>query len=87
MLNLKNDPTTDVEIPATPTRAMKSLNLAAVTLGVALAAGWDGLRSSANAPTTATARDTVARIRSSGTPCAGYVCTCARQYDPRRRLR
>ena len=41
MVNLKGVPTTDVETPATPTRTMKRLNLAAAILGIALAAGWD----------------------------------------------
>src|SRR5262245_34153397 len=58
MLNLKNVPTTDVEQPATPTRTMKRLNPAAVMLGIALAAGCDGLMPPATPPTTATARAT-----------------------------
>jgi hypothetical protein len=37
---------------------MKGLNLAAVLLGIALAAGWDRSRPPATAPTTATARPT-----------------------------
>jgi hypothetical protein len=41
MVNLKGVPATDVETPATPTRTMKRLNLAAAILGIALAAGWD----------------------------------------------
>src|SRR5262245_14907103 len=58
MLNLNNVPTTDVETPATPTRTMKRLNLAAVMLGIALAAGCDGLMPPATPPTTAAARAT-----------------------------
>jgi hypothetical protein len=58
MVNLKGVPTTDVETPATPTRTMKRLNLAAAILGIALAAGWDLSMPLATAPTTATARAT-----------------------------
>jgi hypothetical protein len=58
MVNLTHVQTTDVETPATPTRNMNGLHLAAVIFGIALAAGSDGLRPPATAPTTATARAT-----------------------------
>jgi len=58
MLNLKHVPTTDVETPATQTRTVKRLYLAAVMFGSALTAGCDGLIPPATAPTTETARAT-----------------------------
>src|SRR4030095_9085543 len=68
MLNLKNVPTTDVETPATPTRTVKGLNLAAVIFGISLAAGWDGLIPPATAPTTATARATPSSVSEAVAP-------------------
>jgi hypothetical protein len=46
---------------------MKGLNLAAVTFGIALAAGSDGLRPPATAPTTATARATPSPVSGAAT--------------------
>jgi hypothetical protein len=58
MLNLTHVQATDVETPATSTRNMNGLYLAAVIFGIALAAGSDGLPPPSTAPTTATARAT-----------------------------
>jgi hypothetical protein len=45
-----------------------NLNLAAVTFGIALAAGSDGLRPPATAPTTATARATPSPVSGAAVP-------------------
>ena len=62
MLSLTDVQATDVETPATPTRRMNGLHLAAVIFGFALAAGSDGLVPPATAPTTATARATASPV-------------------------
>jgi len=58
MVNLEGIPTTDVETSAAATRTTKRLNLAAVIVGIALAAEWGGSMPPATAPPTATARAT-----------------------------
>ena len=62
MLNLTNVKATDMETPATPTRTMNALHLAAVIFGIGLAAGSYGLIPPATSSTTATARATPSRV-------------------------
>jgi len=68
MLNLTNVQKTDVETPATATRRMNGLHLAAVIFGIAVAAGWDESIPPATAPTTATARATPSPVSGAVAP-------------------
>jgi hypothetical protein len=68
MVNLEGIPTTDVETSAAATRTTKRLNLAAVIVGIALAAEWGGSMPPATAPTTATAQATPSPVSEAVAP-------------------
>ena len=78
MVNLEGIPTTDMETPAAATRTTKRLNLAAVMVGIALAAGGGGSMPPATAPTTATARATPSPVSEAAAPPEQATSICVR---------